>query len=287
VLYPYSERQKSGPQIYQAPVSEPVKITLWQRRWFQVSLSLAAFVSFAAGLFLASRLILQSQMETVVRRERARIAADLHDDLGGGLTQLVLLGETSRREAPAGSPAADALGRLCDQSRGLLRGMNETVWLINSQRDTIRDFASYVAKYAESFFLGSPVRCRFDIEGDLPPLPCDLGVRRNLFLAVKEALNNIQRHSGATAVEVGIRRQRNELVVAIRDNGRGFAPAAESGGNGLRNMRMRAAEAGGQFKAASEPGCGSTLEFRVPLQPPAHRGLARLFPWNRRRESAE
>jgi signal transduction histidine kinase len=275
------------PQVYEAPVSQPLEIALWQRKWFQISSSLAAVMGLAVGLFLASRLILKSQMEKVVRRERARIAADLHDDLGGGLTQLVLLGETSRQEVPRDSRVADALGSLCDQSRGLLRGMNETVWLINSQRDTIRDFASYVAKYAESFFQNSPVRCRFDIEDDLPPLPCDIGIRRNLFLAVKEALNNILRHSQATAAELEIRRQRNELVVTLRDHGRGFDPARKGEGNGLRNMAMRATEAGGRFKAESQPGQGSTIEFRVPLQTPHRFGLARLFPWKRKHAPAE
>ena len=284
-LYPIDLKYR--PQIYQAPVSLPVEIALWQRKWFQISISLAAVAGIATGLFLASRLILKSQMEKVVRRERARIAVDLHDDLGGGLTQLVLLGEISRRETPADSHAAEALGRLCDQSRGLLRGMNETVWLINSQRDTIRDFASYVAKYAESFFQNSPVRCRFNIEDDLPPLPCDIGIRRNLFLAVKEALNNILRHSQATAAEMEIHRQRNELLVTIRDNGRGFDPSKGGEGNGLRNMAMRATEAGGRFRVESRPGEGSTVEFRVPLQAPARFSLARLFPWTRKRRPAE
>jgi signal transduction histidine kinase len=285
VLYQISSNYR--PQVYQAPVSEPLEIALWQRKWFQVSSTLAAVAGIAVGLFLASRLILKSQMEKVVRRERARIAADLHDDVGGGLTQLVLLGETSRREVSSDSPAAEALGRLCDQSRILMRGMNETVWLINSQRDTIRDFASYMAKYAESFFQNSPVRCRFDIEDDLPPLPCDLGIRRNLFLAVKEALNNILRHSQATAAELEIHRQRNELVVTIRDNGRGFEPDTEGEGNGLRNMAMRATDAGGRCKVESRPGEGSTVEFRVPFQTPARFGLRRLFPWNRKRRAAE
>lgn len=284
-LYPVDPKYK--PQIYTETISEPVEVAFWQRKGFQIALSLVALASILTGLFLASRLFLKSQMEKVVRRERTRIAVDLHDDLGGGLTQLVLLGETSRRDIPQDSTAADALGRLCDQSRGLLRGMNETVWLINSERDTIRDFASYVTKYAESFFLGSPVRCRFSIEDDLPPLPCDLGIRRNLFLAVKEALNNILRHSQASAAEVGIRRQRHELVVVIRDNGNGFDAGAAGEGNGLCNMARRAREAGGSFKVESRAEDGTLIEFRVPLQAPAAFGVERLFPWNRRRSPVE
>jgi signal transduction histidine kinase len=285
VLYPISLNYK--PQVYQAPVSQPLEIEFWQRKGFQIALLLIALVGVASGLFLGSRLFLKSRMEKVVRRERERIAVDLHDDLGGGLTQLVLIGETSRREVPPDSQMAEALGRLCDQSRGLLRGMNETVWLINSQRDTIRDFASYVAKYAESFFQNSPMRCRFAIEDDLPPLPCDLGIRRNLFLAVKEALNNILRHSGGTAAEVEIHRVRNELVVTIRDDGRGFDPSKAGDGNGMRNMAKRAREAGGQFSVESRPGEGCTMEFRVPLLAPVRFGVTRFFPWNRKRRPAE
>lgn len=276
----YQVDPKYDPQIYEAPVSQPVEVAFWQHPAFQLGLSVVALASILTGLFLGSRLFLKSQMERVIRRERARIAVDLHDDLGGGLTQLVLLGETSRREVLEDTPAADALGRLCDQSRGLLRGMNETVWLINSERDTIRDFASYVVKYAESFFQNSPVRCRFEIEDDLPALPCDLGIRRNLFLAVKEAMNNILRHSGATSAEVEIRRQRNDLVVTIRDNGSGFDTTGGNGGNGLRNMARRAREAGGRFNVESGNGKGTAVEFRVPFDAPLHLRLARVLSWN-------
>jgi len=291
VLYPIYV--SDNPMIYRAPVSLPVEIAFWQRKGFQIALIIVTSASVITGLFLASRLFFQSQSQRVIRRERARIAADLHDDLGGGLTRLVLLGETSRRDVPAGSPAAEALTGLCDQSRNLLRGMNETVWLINSQRDTIRDFASYVAKYAESLFQGTPVRCRFGIEDDLPPLPCDIGIRRNLFLAVKETLHNILRHSGATEAFLGVSRQRGDLLIEIRDNGRGFDPSAHAGpgngtgtGNGLRNMAMRASEAGGRFTIENHPDGGTAVTFRVPLQAIARLDIARHFPWKRRRSSA-
>ncbi len=275
------------PLVYQAMPSEPVVLSIWERRWFQVTVLVIVGASLAAGVVLGSRLFLQSQMETLVRRERSRIAIDLHDDLGGGLTQLVLLGESSRRDLPEDSSTGQALARLCDQSRGLVRRMNETVWLINSERDNLRDFASYVVKYAESFFQTSPVRSRFDIEGDLPPLPFDLGIRRNLFLAVKEACNNIVRHSGASRATISVHRQRQELVISVRDNGRGFDPQAKVTGNGLRNMRQRVTEVGGRFKLSQRPEGGTLVEFRIPLQAQARLRLARILPWRKRGTSAE
>jgi len=269
-------------QIYYAPPSRPIEVAFWQRGWVQISLLVVVAVSCVTGLFLANRLHLQSERENVVRRERTRIAMDLHDGLGGGLTQLVLFGEKSRMDVPPNSPEAAIFSQLCSHSRGLLREMNETVWLINSQRDNFRDFASYMVKYAEVCFQNSPIRCRFDIETDLPPLPCDLGTRRNLFLAAKEALSNILRHSMATVAEMGIHRQRQELVVTIRDDGQAFNPGTANVGNGLRNMEHRILETGGQFKVVSRAGSGTTIEFRVPLRAPTRFAFARILPWNRR-----
>lgn len=267
------------PWIYRAPISQPIRLEFWQRKGFQVSLAVVAVASLLVGLFLASRLYLKQRMAWIVSRERERIAADLHDDLGGGLTQLVLLGETSRPGFAADSPAADTMDRVCDQARALLRGMNEAVWLINSQRDTFRDFASYVAKHAERFFADTPVRSRFEIDAEIPAWPCDIGIRRNLFLAIKETLHNTLRHSQAATVSLKIRCQRHEMLVVIRDDGRGFdLAAADNSGNGLPNIHRRVAEAGGSLKIQSIPGAGTLLEFRIPMQPPARLG----FPWLRR-----
>lgn len=258
------------PLIYKAPVSEPVVIEFWQTGGFQLALAVLTACSLLGGGYLGLRLFIKSAGERVVRRERARIAADLHDDLGGGLTQLVLLGEVTRRDTAPDSPAGEAMGRVSVEARNLLRAMNEAVWLINSQRDTLRDFASYVAKSVERYFEAGPVRCRFEIQPELPEIPFDLGLRRNLLLAVKEAMHNILRHSGAdeAVLEIGIQRQ--ELVIVIRDNGKGFDVVDAGDGNGLSNMKNRVAESGGRFLIGSGPG-GTVLEFRVPV-----RGIARM-----------
>lgn len=265
VLYPF--RPEDGSRIYQAPVSQPVVIAFWQRGWFQISTIVLCILAAACSLFLLSKLVLKSRMERMVRRERARIAADLHDSLGGGLTQLIILGDASKRAIPPDSSANATLDRLCDQTRNLVLGMNEAVWLINSQRDNLRDFASYLGKYAESFFQDTPVRCRFEIEKNLPTLPCDISVRRNLFLAVKEAFNNILRHSQATEMRLSVRQERNGIRIVVSDNGKGFNLSALDGeGNGLENMKQRAAEVAGTFEIQCGEGGGCTVSLGAPLQ---------------------
>jgi signal transduction histidine kinase len=261
------------PRIYEAPVSVPEVKSFWQRRWFQVSLIVVSAGATLGGLFLSGMLLLKLQSERVVRRERARIANDLHDNLGGGLTQLVLIGEAVRRELGGGAgPSGEKLKRLCEQARAMGRNMKETVWLINSQRDTVSELASYLARYAENFFRDTPIRCRFAIDEDLPDAPCGLGVRRNLLLGVKEAFNNALRHSGASEVELIVERRRGFLRIEVRDNGTGFDVAATAPGEGLRNLELRAREAGGELALRSRPGEGTSVEFLIPLAKPARWG---------------
>jgi signal transduction histidine kinase len=264
---PWGER--SSRTIFHAPILHPVTAHYWQSGWFQITLASLCAAVILVCLYLASRLLLQSQAQLVVQRERARIARDIHDDLTGGLTQLVLLGETTRNDLPDRSETRAQVGQICDETRGLLRAMNEVVWLINSQRDTLRDFASYICKCAETFLAPTPIRCRFDIEQELPATACDVGIRRNLLLGVKEALHNVVRHAQAKEVFLRIHRRGQEIVVSVEDDGRGFDPAsADRERNGLSNMMRRAAEAGGVCRILSRPGAGCRVEFQVPLAHP-------------------
>jgi signal transduction histidine kinase len=257
------------PRVFKAPPLQAVVLPFWRAGWFQITLACLCAVGMVVCLFLMGRLMVQSQAQQVVRRERARIARDIHDDLGAGLTQLVLMGETLQSEAPPGSETRVQLGQVCEKTRGLFSAINETVWAINSQRDTLRDLASYLCKYAEAFFQPTPIRCRFDIEPEMPAIPCDVGVRRNLFLAVKEALNNVLRHSQATEAFLRIQRRGREVIVTVEDNGKGFDPAsANAERNGLRNMTERAAEAGGDCAVVTRPGAGCVVRFTAPLVSP-------------------
>jgi two-component sensor histidine kinase len=246
-----------------API-QPIVVTIWQTTWFRTLIFSICGTLTALCLWLLGKVAVYSQAQQVVRRERARIARDIHDDLTAGLTQLVLFGEVAQSELAEGSEAHRQVGKVCEKARSLSGAMNEIIWMVNSQRDTFRDFTSYLCKYAEMFLEATAIRCRFDVVEEMPDLPCDLGVRRNLFLGVKEALNNVVRHSGASEVLLQIRWRDQQMVVAIEDNGHGFDPAlAERQRNGLSNMMARAAEAGGVCRIISQPGAGCRVEYAV------------------------
>jgi two-component sensor histidine kinase len=259
-------KNSGSPAIKQAPPLFPIEVRFWQEGWFQATLASICGIVIVICLHLGSRLVIQSREQQVVRRERARIARDIHDELTAGLTKLVLLGETTQADLPRDSSIRGQITQLCDQTRGILTSMNETIWMINSQRDTVRDLVSYVCKYAETFLRQTPIRCRFDVDRDLPSDACDVATRRNLFLAVKEALNNVVRHSRSSEVHLRCHCQDNTLVVVVEDNGSGFDPAkTDPDRNGLSNMQQRALEVGGICQVVSRPGHGCRIEFRLPL----------------------
>ena len=261
------------------PPLHPPIVHFWQRGWFQLSLLTACALTALFCLWLLAQLAAQAKAQKILQVERARIARDIHDDVGAQLTQLVLLGEVAQREQPADSAAQAQFRQMCEWTRAVSHSMDEVVWTVNSRRDTVRDFVSHVCKFAQQFLRATSIRCRLDVEAEIPALAFDLPVRRNLFLAVKEALNNAAKHSAADELFLRIYRREQKLLVAVEDNGQGFDPAQADGGrNGLANMTQRMNDVGGSCEVSSQPGGGCLVVFTVPL-PRAERGWLRR--WSR------
>ena len=248
------------------PPLRPIIVHFWQTGWFQLTLVTICTLAVLFCLWLMTQLTAQSKAQGFLQLERARIARDIHDDLGARLTHLVLLGEVAQSELSGDSGTRAQLNEICEKARDLSHALDEVVWAVNSRRDTLRDFAIYVCKYAQYFLNSTPIRCRLDVEPEIPPATFDLPVRRNLFLAVKEALNNAAKHSEASEVFLRLYRHNQKLTVVVEDNGRGFDPAqADAARNGMTNMTQRMGEIGGFFTVVSQPGSGCRVEFTVPL----------------------
>jgi signal transduction histidine kinase len=256
----------------------PVIVHFWQAGWFQLTLFTICLLAVCFSIWLATQLASQAKAQKFLQVERVRIARDIHDDLGAQLTQLLLMGEVAQREQPEDSAARGQFNQMCERARELAHALDEVVWAVNSRRDTVRDFTSYVCKYAQIFFSATGIRCRLDVEPEIPATTFDLPVRRHLFLAVKEALNNAAKHSQADELFLRINRRHHKLSVVVEDNGRGFDTAQIVGErNGLTNMWQRMGEIGGTCEISSQPGGGCRVVFTVPL-PREPRGWFRRAP---------
>ena len=248
------------------PPLHPVIIPFWQTGWFVVALLSVCGVVSLVSLILMTQVLLQRNEQQSLLRERARIARDIHDDLGTRVTQLVLQSEVAQSELPAGSKTRGQLERISEEAREALRAMDEILWAINPRRDTLHEFATFVCGHAQTFLKATPIQCVLDVEPAMSTTAFDLPFRRSLLMAVKEALNNAAKHSEATELLLQIHRRGSGLIVAVQDNGKGFDPAqAKAERNGLHNMHERLNEVGGTCLLTSQPGKGCRIEFYIPF----------------------
>lgn len=202
-----------------------------------------------------------------VWEERSRIAQDIHDDVGAALTQISLLGELGRREGATAETMMRQLGKVVQKSRDAVRALDEIVWTVNPVNDSLEKAVSYLCQTAQDLLRETPIRCRLQVDYELPPGTLGAKVRHNLFLAIKEALNNAVKHSGASELRFGLALEAGRLKVTIEDDGRGFDPVtANRARNGLSNMARRLADAGGSVRLDSAPGRGTRIVFEVPVQ---------------------
>ena len=210
------------------------------------------------------------EKQAAVERDRARIAKDIHDDVGAGLTQITLLTELARRE-PAQTGAN--LERITQSARKLTKAMDEIVWAVDPQHDTVAGLMDYISAYAEDYLRVAEVRCRMDLPMELPAARVDAEVRYNLFLALKESLNNIVKHAQATEVWLRLKLAPGRLTLEIEDNGKGLQSSAGaageerlSSGSGLGNLEKRLASVGGRCEIHSVAGQGTRVELTVFLK---------------------
>jgi len=208
----------------------------------------------------------QTERQRALEAERTRIARDLHDDLGATLTQIRLLSALESRDTQVPETTRARLGQVTEKSREMVASLDEIVWAVNPANDSLPNLATYLCQFAEEFFRPSAIRCRLDVDDALPPVALTSEVRHHLYLAVREALNNIAKHSQATEVWLRIQSRDHGLAIALEDNGRGFAHlSAATAGDGLANMRRRLEHIGGRFECQTQPGAGTICRIWLPL----------------------
>ncbi len=259
------------------PTLLPLTLFFWQTGWFQISLLSICAIAVLVSMRLIGQLAIHRRERWLLQKERARIARDIHDDLGSRMTQLVLHGEVAQSDLPPDSPMRSQLEKICQDARDVLSTMDEVLWGLNPKRDTFDDFASYVCGYAQGFLKSTQMQCLFDVAPEMMAVPVELPFRRALLMAVKETLNNAVKYSEATEVLLQISCHAQKLVVVVLDNGKGFDPTKpKPGRNGLTYMAQRMEEVGGHCLVASRPAHGCRVELSVPLN---HRLPWRTWGW--------
>ena len=248
-----------------------VVVRFWQTWWFRGLTAL--FVLAGVGMTVRvvekkkfQRQLQRAEQEHALERERARIAQDLHDELGSLLTRISLLGGLLRADKDNPEQVDVHAGKISQSADQTVRALEEIVWAVRPGSDTLPSLVEYIAHFANELFEGNATRCRLDLPPDLPARPLPPDVRHNIFLIVKEGLTNVLKHAGASEVHLQIKVTPQTLEIVIADNGKGFdtnSAMTDGQGNGLGNMKRRAEAVGGKLTLTSASGQGARVEFSV------------------------
>jgi ligand-binding sensor domain-containing protein/two-component sensor histidine kinase len=230
----------------------------WQTWWFKLMIPLAI------GLLLFGWYRFRMAQLREIERLRVQIAADLHDDVGARLTKVAMVTEFMERETAPTDKSKPHVENIAKTTREVIQAMDEIVWTINPKNDTLDNLANYIFQYAQEYFQNTGVRCRMDMPPQLPYYPLSTEERHNIFMAVKEALNNALKHARATEVRISLAIDDGALKIVVTDNGCGFVlNGSHNGGDGLNNMKERLTRIGGRLDIQSKQDSGTRIEMDV------------------------
>jgi ligand-binding sensor domain-containing protein/signal transduction histidine kinase len=252
----------------------------WQTWWFLTLAAVASAGVLGGGVRVVAVRHLRRRLRRLeeahaIEKERMRIAQDMHDEIGGKLSRISFLSDMARHNVPSNSKAGEQIEEVSEAAREVIRTVDEIVWAVSPRNDTLESVVHYICRHAEEFFELTPVELQLKLPHEFPDIRFSAEVRHNLFCAVKEALNNVLKHSDATRVRIAFAVSPASFIVTLADNGRGFdsdhrlgVTAAPNGrvGNGLLNMQERLQSVNGTFELRTQPGQGTEAKFELPLK---------------------
>ena len=243
--------------------------SFWQTNFFRALL--VAFALLVGWLFLkwysnekVKKQMRQLEKLKAIEKERTRIATDMHDDLGAGLSRIKFLSETIGIKKQQQQPFEEDIIKIREYSHEMIDKMGEIVWALNEKNDSLVDLLSYIRVYTAGYLSQNGINCKIEMPDNSQPMFLSGEFRRNIYLTIKEALHNVVKHSQASSVTIAVTINDN-LEISIADNGIGFDKSnIRPFSNGLTNMENRIKEISGNFSLLNEK--GTVIKIIVPLQ---------------------
>lgn len=241
---------------------------VWKRWWFY----LLCVVVIAGSIYALYRY----RVNEILKRQamRNKIASDLHDNIGSTLSSISVYSQVAEIQSRKQNTTAldDVLQKIGNASTEMISEMNDIVWAIKPGNDTMEKMTARMESYAKPLLAAKNISFTFSFSNDLDKTSLEMSKRKNVYLIFKEAINNALKYSGCTQLDVSLTHSRSRLQMTITDNGKGFdretvvrSNSGNMGGNGLKNMEMRALEMKGQLMIHSEPGKGTTVGLECPI----------------------
>ncbi len=245
-----------------------IKPPYWQTWWFRAGIGILGIGILVAGVRFYYRRKLEKRIsllekQQAVEKERTRIATDMHDDLGGGLSRIKFLSQSIQLKTKEQKSITDDVNKIAQYSDEMVDKMGEIVWALNEKNDSLADLLAFTRAYAVEYLSSNNIACDFRMPDAVPEIFISGETRRNIFLSVKEALHNIIKHAAATEVILQIEFDKN-LKLIIHDNGKGIDfDHIRRFGNGLVNIQERIKSIGGKASITNDK--GALIQLEVPV----------------------
>ena len=191
---------------------------------------------------------------------RSQIASDLHDDMGSTLSSIHIFSELLRKQ---GAKSEELLNKIEENARDTLEALDDIIWLVKPTNDKFSNLSMHISQYAIPLFEGRNIDFEIDFPDSISELKLPMETRRNVFLIIKESINNLVKYSGCTKAIVKAEKDAEEIIFMVQDNGRGFDPDMQTNRSGLKNLRARASQIDAQITIISTPGNGATITLRI------------------------
>lgn len=202
------------------------------------------------------------EKQLAVQAERQRISGDMHDDIGTGLSTMLIYINLLKSKLSGKAEYSD-IERVASLGDGLVAQMKEIVWSLNPVNDSLESLLIFIRLYFAQLFEPLPYRTKIIFPSSIPDVALKGVIRRNIYLSIKEALNNVIKHANADYVELRVELHPHKLIISVKDNGKGF-PDTQDGhffNNGLKNMQRRMEQINGRFKFFNDDGASISIEF--------------------------
>lgn len=249
----------------------------WLQTWFIITclLAIGAIIWFSTSVYIQNKLRLQKltireqkielEKQSALQIERKRIARDMHDDLGTGLTRIRQTASQAKKKTSEFLELNYSLSQMEGIAEGLIENMQGIIWAMDGDQSQLDELVAYIRRYLTDLFEEADIDYKISSYEEWPNKVVSTEIKRSIFLAIKEAGHNILKHSNATLVSMDFN-WKNNLIIAIEDDGIGIKQeGSEKAGNGLTNMSRRMKDVGGEFYQEMVEPQGLRLTFHIPI----------------------
>jgi signal transduction histidine kinase/ligand-binding sensor domain-containing protein len=247
-----------------------IQSPFWKRIWFITTMALLllltiVLITYNISQLKAKRRLRLLEKQVAVNAERNRISADMHDEIGSGITHIALLSELIQTQFKDATELKKDIKVIATSARRLVQTISEIIWALNPQNDTLENLLAYTREQSQQIFESLDVRFTICFPETVPYCKLSNAERRNLYLVTREALNNAMKHSGATDIYLKLLITEDKFCFTVTDNGSWIiTKSVKAGHNGLSNMKKRMDDIGGGIEWIQLEE-GTSVNYSLPL----------------------